>query len=214
MGKIIGFGSGRHRQTQEALPWYVTDQLDPAERAEIDAHLATCAACQRELASERELAAHIVALPINADAGWEAVRRQVKGRTGDKTTWFSLSALKELLFRPTHMGWVVASQVAVLVIAGSVYMALPQRTTPEYHVLSAAPAPRVGNIIAMFRPDVPEQQLRSMLLTHGASIVDGPTASGAYILRVPDDARAKTLAELQQSKDLILAQPIDPEPAR
>lgn len=214
MGKIIGFGSDRHRQTQEALPWYVTDRLDPAERAEIDAHLATCAACQHELASERELAAHIVALPINADAGWEAVRRQVKGQSRDKTPWFSLSALKELLFRPTHMGWVVASQVAVLVVAGSVYMALPERPTAEYHVLSAPPAPRAGNIIAMFRPDVPEQQLRAMLLTHGASIVDGPTPSGAYILRVPDNVRAKTLAELQQSKDLILAQPIDPEPAR
>lgn len=214
MGKIIGFGSDRHRQVQEALPWYVTDQLDPAERSEVDAHLATCTACQRELASERELAAHVVALPINADAGWEAVRRQVRGRNSGKAPWFSLSALKEPVFRPSHMGWVVASQVAVLVVAGSVYMALPQQAAPEYHVLSAAPAPRAGNVIAMFRPDLSEEQLRAMLLTHNASIVDGPTASGAYILRVPDNARAKTLAEFQQSKDLVLAQPIDPEPAR
>jgi hypothetical protein len=66
----------------------------------------------------------------------------------------------------------------------------------------------------MFRPDVSEQQLRSMLLTHDARIVDGPTVAGAYILRVPDNERAKTLAEFQQSKDLVLAQPIDPEPAR
>ncbi|HEX8058722.1 MAG TPA: zf-HC2 domain-containing protein [Novosphingobium sp.] len=214
MGKIIGFGSDRHRQVQEALPWYVTDQLAPAERAEVDDHLLACAACRRELATERELAAHVVSLPINADAGWEAVRRQMRGRDQDKPAWHSLSALKDLFLRPTHMGWVVASQVVVVVAAGTLYMALPRQPTAEYHVLSAPAAPRAGNVIAMFRPDLSEQQLRATLLSHGAVIVDGPTVAGAYILRVPENERAKTLAELQRSKDLVLAQPIDPEPAR
>jgi anti-sigma factor RsiW len=154
MGKIIGFGSDRHRQVQEALPWYVTDQLAPAERAEVDEHLLTCAACRRDLAAERELAAHIVSLPINADAGWEAVRRRMQGRTRDKSPWHALSALKQMWLRPTHMGWVVASQVVVIMAAGAVYMALPRQPTAEYHALSAAPTPRAGNVIAMFRPDV------------------------------------------------------------
>ncbi|MBV1691328.1 zf-HC2 domain-containing protein [Novosphingobium sp. G106] len=213
MGKIIGFGSDRHRQVQEALPWYVTDRLAPAERAEVDDHLATCAACRRELAAERELAAHVVSLPINADAGWEAVRRQMHGRAKDQSPRPVLSALKDLFQRPTHMGWVLASQIVVIVAAGTVYMALPRQPAAEYHVLSASPAPRAGNVIAMFRPDVSEQQLRTTLLAHGAVIVDGPTVAGAYILRVPENERAKTLAEFQRSKDLVLAQPIDSQPA-
>jgi hypothetical protein len=44
--------------------------------------------------------------------------------------------------------------------------------------------------------------------------VDGPTASGAYILMVPDDRRAEALAQLQKSKAIALAQPIDAEPVR
>jgi hypothetical protein len=214
MGKIIGFGSDRHRQTQEALPWYVTDQLETAERAKIDEHLTTCAACRRDLEAERELAAHIIALPITADAGWESVRRQMHGQAKGARRRLSSLTFKDLLLRPARAAWVVAGQVLVLVAAGTAYVALPRHSTAEYHALSAPPATRAGNVIAMFRPQVSEQQLRSMLLSHHASIVDGPTASGAYILKVPDDERAKTLAELQQSKQLLLAQPIDSEPVR
>jgi anti-sigma factor RsiW len=214
MGKIIGFGSDRHRRTQEALPWYVTDRLEAAERAEIDEHLNTCAACRRDLEEERELAGHIVALPISADAGWEAVRRRMRGRGKARVPQRPLAALKDLLVRPTRMGWVLAGQALVIVAAGTAFMALPRHSTAEYHALSAPPASRSGNVIAMFRPEVSERQLRSMLLAHDASIVDGPTASGAYILKVPDNERAKTLAEFQQSQDLVLAQPIDSEPAR
>jgi anti-sigma factor RsiW len=214
MGKIIGFGSDRHRRAQEALPWYVTDQLDTAERAEIDEHLVTCAACRRDLEVERDLAAHIVALPMSADAGWEVVRRRIHGRNKVTSRQPLFSAVRDLLFRPTRMGWVLAGQVLAIVAVGSAYMGLPRQSTAEYHALSAAPAPRAGNVVAMFRPEVSEQQLRSVLLAHHASIVDGPNASGAYILTVPDSERAKTLTEFQQSKDLVLAQPIDSVPAR
>jgi hypothetical protein len=214
MGKIIGFGNDQHRDAQEALPWYVTEQLDAVERAKIDEHLITCAACRRDLETERELAAQIVTLPINADAGWEAVQRQMHGRSKSDSRRLLLPALKDLLFQPTRVGWVIAAQVLVMIVAGSAYMTLPRHSAAEYHALSTPPAPRTGNVIAMFRPEVSEQQLRSMLLAHDASIVDGPTASGAYILKVPDDERTKTLAEFQQSKDLMLAQPIDAEVPR
>ena len=66
MGKIIRFRGNRHRQTQEVLPWYVMDQLDDAERTEVETHLADCEACRRELETERELAEQVVNLPLNA----------------------------------------------------------------------------------------------------------------------------------------------------
>jgi anti-sigma factor RsiW len=47
----------------EQVTGYVDDVLDPAARAEMEAHLATCAACREQEASERELKAGLKALP-------------------------------------------------------------------------------------------------------------------------------------------------------
>lgn len=214
MAKILRFGNDSHRHTQEALPWYVTDTLDDQERAAVDAHLASCAACRRDLEAERELAEQFVGLPLNADAGWAAVRSRMQGQ-GRPSGLHKLGlALTGWLARPARLGWIVASQALVLVAATVVYTALPQQPAAEYHALSAQPVSNAGNVIVMFRPDISEQRLRSTLAGHKASIVDGPTAAGAYVLRVPTGERARILADLQQSKDLVLAQPIDAEPGR
>jgi anti-sigma factor RsiW len=56
-----------HHEVWELLPWYVNGTLDDRERASVQAHLMTCAACQAELARCHDLAAAVRAL---AD-GWE-----------------------------------------------------------------------------------------------------------------------------------------------
>ena len=117
MGKIIRFRGDRHRQTQEALPWYVTDQLDDGERADVETHLADCEACRRELEAERDLARQVVDLPLNADASWEAVRRRMRPRGPSSKLRSLADALQRAFARPTRLGWVVAAQA--LVLAGS-----------------------------------------------------------------------------------------------
>ncbi|MDP9434481.1 MAG: zf-HC2 domain-containing protein, partial [Actinomycetota bacterium] len=41
----------RHEDLQRSLGSYVFGSLDPAERTELESHLATCAPCRQELAS-------------------------------------------------------------------------------------------------------------------------------------------------------------------
>ena len=48
----------------EVFDLYLDDRLDPAERAAVEAHLAACSDCQRELNALRALAARLDALPI------------------------------------------------------------------------------------------------------------------------------------------------------
>jgi anti-sigma factor RsiW len=50
-------------QRRPSLLSYLEGELAPAERAELDVHLAGCAACREALAAERRLSAQLGALP-------------------------------------------------------------------------------------------------------------------------------------------------------
>ena len=78
-----------------------------------------------------------------------------------------------------------------------------------YHALGAAPAPALGNVVVIFRPDTSERELRQTLVANHARLVDGPTAADAYVLHVPAAERAGALTRLRGRADIVLAEPID-----
>ena len=84
------------------------------------------------------------------------------------------------------------AQLAFVVVAGAVLLSLSR---PAYHTLSSAPPPASANVIAMFRADTSEAEMRAMLDSTGASIVRGPTAAGAYLLHVEPKRRRTALAQ-------------------
>jgi len=51
------------RRNPENIAAYVDDELGPAERAELEAHLADCTACREQVAAERRLGELFAALP-------------------------------------------------------------------------------------------------------------------------------------------------------
>ena len=55
MGRIIRLAHDRHAEARMLLPWYLTGQLDAAERAALEAHLRECPDCQAELRQEERL---------------------------------------------------------------------------------------------------------------------------------------------------------------
>ena len=59
-----------HDQAEELLPWYATGQLDAADRALVEKHLASCARCQRQLAAERALIHEFQSLTPEIETGW------------------------------------------------------------------------------------------------------------------------------------------------
>ncbi|MEO6378892.1 MAG: hypothetical protein ABIO37_12770, partial [Caulobacteraceae bacterium] len=72
-----------------------------------------------------------------------------------------------------------------------------------------APADTAGNLVVIFRPDVSERTIRTMLRANAARMVDGPTATDAYVLHVPAASRAVVLQKLRKAADVVLAEPID-----
>lgn len=210
MGRIIRFNPDRHEETRTLLPWYLNGQLDADEHARVEAHLRDCSDCQAEARLERQLSEAVTELPIDADQGWNALRRRIAGeRRGP------LARLRQTLGRPRAFGWAIAAQF-VLMAGLAVFLVAPHgRTSPptvaaEYHALgSARPAP-AGDVIVIFQADARTHDLTRVLRDTGARLVDGPTAADAYVLQVDPAQRAKALGRLRADATVAMAEPIDP----
>ena len=74
----------------------------------------------------------------------------------------------------------------------------PAPVAGEYHALSA-PAEAVATAVVRFRPDATEAQIRQGLKDSGARLVDGPTVSDAYVVRLPREHYAAALDKLRKA---------------
>src|SRR6266404_2717000 len=93
------------------LSAYLDDELTPPQRAEIEAHLASCAHCQRELSEVKRLVAGVGTLPkLQPPPQFLAeVRRKIGG--GEKPealTW------QDYIFRPVWLK--IPLEVAALIV--------------------------------------------------------------------------------------------------
>lgn len=209
MGSILRFDGNPHLETERLLPWYVTGELEPADRLQVEAHLAECAECQAELALERRLGGEVARLPIDAGLDWEAFSSRFDLTQPNRSTGRLVPLIRRAIARPGRIGWLLSAQAAFVAAIAVLIVPVMRPATAPYHALGAAPPPANGNAIVIFRPDASEQDLRRTLNANGARLVDGPTAADAYVLRLPADRRDATLARLRADHDIVLAEPIN-----
>jgi hypothetical protein len=191
-----------HEQAQLLLPWHANGTLEPDDNALVEAHLAECEECRRNLAENRMLRELYAAMPVTA----QPVRPPLPGmrlQPRRNSSWRSMK-------RRFSSGWGKAAQ-ATMAAAAAVALVLvvaPDRPGGDYQLLGSD-TPAQGNAIVLFAPETPERDLRAALEQAGARLVDGPTASGAYIVQVPEDGRGEALAGLRALPQVILAEPVD-----
>jgi len=195
-----------HDQAEELLPWYATGQLDAADRALVEKHLASCARCQRQLAAERVLIHEFQSLTPEIETGWTQLRGRIAAQPRSRPRLgAALAEFWELLKRPA-VAALATAQVAFVAIGATV---LQWSSQPTYVALGSAPVAASANVIVMFRPEAREADLRGALATSGAALVGGPTEADAYLLHVPASARPAALEKLRKDSNVTLAQPID-----
>lgn len=203
MGQLLHLHDA-HGQTQKLLPWHATGTLAPDEEALVTAHCAECAECRADLEREIALREQVASFDPELECGWERLRGRIDARSR------SASAGKtRALRRPVPLGWALAAPLAVAASAALVFIGSPQPApAPEYRLLGS-PAPRTsGNAIVLFAAETTEHELRSALGQIGARIVDGPTASGAYVIAVSESGRDGALEQLRKVPQVTLAEPI------
>jgi hypothetical protein len=206
-----------HHDAEELLPWYATGQLEGPDLALVEEHLSGCAHCRRQLAFERRMVDEFAELTPEVDSGWARLKQRldtppasVRQAPRPRESWWDkasrdAAAVWQTFTRPA-VAAVAFAQLAILVVAGSVLFSLSQ---PSYRALSSAPPPQTANVLAMFRADTTESQMRELLSGTGASLVGGPTPTDAYLLRVPAGSREAVIARLRGDRHVLMAQPID-----
>lgn len=177
--------------------------LSDAEAAQVARHLCECAECREDVAMERAMAGHLRTLPGGApDRGWAALKARVEGSQAPRRTATALT-------RRIPLGWALLAQAASIAVVASLLIVASGRPPQLYRTLGAAPHPETGNLVVVFKPDASEAAMRSVLTRNEARIVDGPTATDAYVLHVAPGRRKAVLAELKSDGDVSLAEPID-----
>ncbi len=202
MSVVIPMEHDEHAAVQALLPWYARGQLGEADTATVQQHLLHCAACRGELAAEPALQTllHAAGAPSAAgDVETGLARLQARMQPGS-----------EERRAPRWMPWALGLQGAAMALLLGLWLH-DRPEVPAYEGLAAAgTAPVAADALVMFKPGTSEQALRTLLQAHGASVVAGPTQTGAWLLRV--DARG--LAALRAASIVAMAEPLQPGPAR
>jgi hypothetical protein len=214
MDNILRFHGNAHLETERLMPWYVTGQLDPEDRLQVEAHLAECEECRAELVLERKLGTEIARLPIDAGMDWETFSRGLDpAPLPPAPEGKVLPMIRRVLARPGRTGWFLSAQAALVAAMAVLIVPVLKPAPAPYHALGSAPPPSTGNAIVIFRPDTSEQALRETLNANGARLVDGPTPADAYVLHLAPERRDITLVRLRADHDIVLAEPINADAA-
>jgi hypothetical protein len=214
-GKILPFDGPAYHAEQELLPWYVAGTLPSDEHAAITAHLEGCALCQHEVESLRLFHAAYAERDAPGDPGPAFARLAARiGREGRASPPRGATAGWAL---PRWLAgspvWTAAAAVVLVGIVAFVAVEADQGGA-QYRTLGAAtasPAPAEGGarFAVVFDPRTTEGRLREIVRDSGARIVDGPTASAAYVLETTRDRGPAALAALRAASGVVLAEPLE-----
>jgi anti-sigma factor RsiW len=200
-----------HDRVHELLPWYVNETLSADERAMVERHVASCAACGREFQTLSQIGAAVTALAPDAPDPAVSLAR----------TFASIDRIERREPRARVAAWwravwtpsvpvarvALAVQLAIILVLGALVLPPPARES-SFTTLSGSPAASAGaRLTVVFVPNATEDAIRQALLDVDGAIVSGPSAAGVYVVRLPgrtDDARVEAAIENLRRRSSVI----------
>lgn len=190
-----------HRETEELLPWYVNGTLAADERAQLEAHLAQCLRCRRELDAQRALQAALASDEPDVAVDRALARAHARIDRLESKWRPRASAARFLRGWRSAAPWLRVALVGQLVLVLALAIAfIDERGAPQiYRTLGAPSGPVAGGVrLAVVLNDAAgEEALRADLAGFDARIVAG--RNGEYTLEVPPERGAEALRKLRAS---------------
>jgi len=191
------------------LIWYVTGALSDEARRDIERHLESCAECRAELAAlvqlHRDLRSAYDAEPEPSRRVKDSVFDGIKAATAAEAARVPAMPPRPSSTRPGVFGllnawtrslllpqWAPAAALVLIVVqAGILVRVTTERSAPVVEVTTRGMAATATRLKAVFNPQASALQIRELLASLGARIVDGPSADGAYVIELnPGDPKA------------------------
>ena len=200
------------RMPHVAIDEYVTGVLSPDEQRTVEMHIFECDECRAELEATRRLHARLQAALDTEPGPSERVRRdvfaQIAARPPAASTGVPAPAATQVadatsapggrvgepgnVVRPSRWSrapslprWAqLAAVVLIVVQAALLIRPLTEPAVPPDQVEPRGVAQAPAHLRVVFNPAATDAQIRAVLQTLGARIVDGPSAAGAYRLEL------------------------------
>jgi len=222
-GQILRLEPDPHVAVQRLLPWYLTGRLETAEHDIVETHLAQCPECRAELETERQwqLLHPGHGAQVDVEEGWARMRARLAGepsaapapaplittRPGPRRRGWLPPAWRTAPRVPAR-AWAAPALLSLGLVAAIGYTLRPAAPAGQYIALSA-PEVAGATAVVRFRPDATEAQIRHGLKDSGARLVDGPTVSDAYVVRLPREHYAAALDKLRREPGVALVEALE-----
>lgn len=225
-GQILRLEPDPHVAVQRLLPWYLTGRLETAEHDIVETHLAQCPECRAELETERQwqLLHPGHGAQVDVEEGWARMRARLAGDAPVTAPAPLITPMPVDMATPRRRGWLPPSLRApvrrasrawaapALLSAGlaaAIVLTLRPAAPVKEYVGMSAPAEAAATAVVRFRPEATEAQIRHSLKDSGARLVDGPTVSDAYVLRLPREHYAAALDKLRKQPGVALVEALE-----
>lgn len=215
-GRVLPLQGSEHTAVDALLPFYVNGTLQGEELDRVRQHVAACDACRREADWLRDVFAACAAISPLPNPALTTHADRMTARTVDGPPQRSHS--------PIVTGWrstqpwvrtLVAAQLAALAVLTAL-LAADVTDQPSYRTLGADAhsAPNRDAIAVMFDPTITEAEMRRVLASARARIVDGPTATHAFVLEVPTAQLGEAIQKLRAERAVLFAEPLGARASR
>lgn len=205
-----------HQRIWELLPWYANGTLGETERRAVEEHAERCERCREEAQACRQLG-DAVRTAVEAPTPHPARLSRLMSRLDEADGPSVRARLGSLLLAtPRPVRWVLAGQLAALLLLAAGWMGKPSSPPPpaEFKTLSDAAAPaapaEAPRVRVVFADGTTERQIRDVLLPIGGQLAGGPSQLGVYTLELPAgrDPLPVVLQHLRSRPEVSFAEPV------
>ncbi|HVW67667.1 MAG TPA: zf-HC2 domain-containing protein [Steroidobacteraceae bacterium] len=169
-----------HEDAWLSLPWLVNGRISPAERARVEAHIETCAACREELTSQRLLCSALTEpdrVTYAPGPSFRKLMHRIDGAAAEEaSTGATRAAHDTRSWRPPGLAW-AASVILAVGLTGAV-TTLYRSSHAAYmtHTDTVSVTPDVLHIA--FDRSLTVGDATEVLRSNGARIIEGPDSTG------------------------------------
>lgn len=200
------------------LPWYVNGTLKDEERQQVAQHVEVCTLCRNELEELMSIRTSLkviyesqpgpseqTARSVLASVGQQGSRKGTKGtrRPDQKPALGFIDEWLRSFFMPR---WVPTLVALLLVSQAGILLWLTAPAPDTGEVSTRSLAMQTARIQLSFQSATTAEQIRSLLQSLPARLIDGPTENGEYtieVLAVDKAAANKKLEVLRSRSDVV-----------